>query len=178
MSTVIRDLCPDDIKSADVVSPEAILDFQTRKLESRTNGLLAGDVSKQTLDDRIVLAFEVVALCTERRMRLFEVHHRQDFEYPAAIVPPDVSLPDFLKDKIYRPGPKDIMGAITSASSLGNFMDLPGECVENDWIASSPDEFCEKIKAVLARPAVKAIVFSLMSGGSGSAAENGNTEES
>ena len=163
MSTVIRDLWPEDIKSEDVISPEAILDYQAKRLEDRTNGLLAAHVVKLASEDRIVLGFEVESPLAGSRVRLFDAQHRLDFEYPIVVIPPDESLPDFLKERVYRPSVREaIMSAVARASQAMEATG-PGDWVENKWVASSPAEFSKMVQDVLAQPTVKAIVLSLLS---------------
>ena len=161
MSSIQRDLWPDDIRSQEVLSPEEILKFQAKQLEERTNGLLAGDVVRHENGDRIVLGFEVVARRADVRARLFEVHHRLEYEYPALIVAPDEKLPEYLRDRVYHPSMGDALQGM-AATTVSQALKKPGEWVENEWIASSPKEFSEKVKAVLARPGVKAVVISLL----------------
>jgi len=156
MSSVLRDLWPDDIKSEEVISPEEILKYQARLLEEKTNGLLAGDVVKHENEDRIVLGFEVVAVRADARARLFEVHHRREYEYPAAIIPPDEKLPEFLKERVYHPSVEEVSQAVERMMGSGDW-------VENQWIASSPGEFSKKVETVLASAVVKAVVLSLLS---------------
>ena len=154
MSGVIRDLWPEDIKSQDVISPEEILNHQASRLEDRTGGLLVGHVVKREGEDRVVIGFEVEAPRAGNRVRLFEVQHRLEFEYPAAIAGADIRLPDFLKERVYRPSP--LGGVVQDLTERGKW-------VENPWIASSPTEFSEKVEGLLARPSVKGIVLSLLS---------------
>jgi len=135
----------------DVVSPEEILAHQANRLDARTNGLLVGHVVKHIANDRVTLGFEVEATRVDSRIRLFEVQHRLEFEYPAAIIPPDDSLPEFLKDQVYRSGLGDRLPSMT------------GKWVENQWVTSSPSEFTKKVETLLARPTAKAVVLSLLS---------------
>ena len=169
MSAVLRDLWPDDIQSQDVVSPEEILNHQAQQLEARTNGILIAHVEKVSSDDRVVLGFEVEAPRLETRIRLFGAQHRHDFEYPVQILPPDGKLPEYLREKIFQPGRrplatyqalKDLQDATRGVSKL--FESEPGTWVENEWLATSPAEFTEKVEAVLGQPAVKAVVLSLL----------------
>lgn len=151
MSNAIRDLWPDDIKSEDVISPEEILNHQARLLEDRTGGLLVGHVVRHEGEDRVVLGFEVEVTRTGNRVRLFEVQRRLEYEYPAAIVPPNERLPDFLKKRTYRGGLISNVRAMTE-----------GKWVENEWVASSPTEFSQKVGEVLDGGVVKGIVLSLL----------------
>jgi hypothetical protein len=163
----MRDLWPDDIKSQEVISPEEILKHQASQLEARTNGLLAGHVVRHAGEDRVVIGFEVEAPRADTRARLFEVQHRLEFEYPAAIVGPDIRLPEFLKERVYQSPPLR-----TAARDLME----PGRWVENPWIASSPSEFSEKVEALLARPSLKGIVLSLLSRANQQEAASGEEE--
>ena len=106
-------------------------------------------------EDRVVLGFEVESVRAGNRIRLFEVQHQLDYEYPAAIeVPSDVTLPDFLKEDVYRPSLGDQMRSLR--------MDK-GRWVKNEWLASSPTEFVDKVAKVLGSAALKGIVLSLLS---------------
>jgi hypothetical protein len=159
MSTVIRDLWPEDIKSEEIISPQAILEYQAKRLEARTNGVLGAHVVRLAGEDRIVLGFEVESPLAGSRVRLFSAQHRVDFEYPVAVIPPDDSLPDFLKERVYLPS----VGEMLSASAVMSKVMGPGLCVENKWVASSPAEFSKMVQDVLAQRAVKATVLSLLS---------------
>ena len=161
MSNVMRDLWPDDIKSEDVISPEEILKGQASCLEERTGGQLAGYVVRHEGEERVVIGFEVQSVRAGNRVRLFEVQHRLELEYPAAIVPPDASLPDFLKKRVYRAS----IGEMTKQASqtIRAITTRPGEWIENEWIASSPSEFVDRVAEVLGSASVKGIVLSLLS---------------
>ena len=156
MSTIIRDLWPEDIKSEEVISPQAILEYQAKRLEARTNGRLAAHVVRSATKDRIVLGFEVESPLAGSRVRLFAAQHRLDFEYPVAVVPPDDSLPEYLQERFYRPSWQE-------AHSPAYDEPPSGEWVENKWVASSPAEFSKMVENVLAQRAVKATVLSLLS---------------
>ena len=167
MSAVLRDLWPDDIQSQDVVSPEEILNHQAQQLEARTNGVLIAHVEKVSSDDRIVLGFEVEAPRLASRIRLFSAQHRLEFEYPVQILPPDGKLPEYLREKLFRPG-KISLGAALQGFRAGQvgfatmFESEPGTWIENEWLATSPAQFTAKIEAVLNQPVVKAAVLSLL----------------
>lgn len=167
MSTVIRDLWPEDIKYEDVISPEEILNYQAAQLEARTNGLLVGDIVKHVGEDRITLGFEVQARLTDKRVRLFGVQHREEYEYPVAIQPPNEELPDYLKERVYEQSFGDVIGSVARATKpilmATEIATAPGKWVQNEWVASSPEQFTKKVEELLSRPAVKAIVISLLS---------------
>ncbi len=169
MSAVLRDLWPDDIQSQDVVSPEEILNHQAQQLEARTNGLLTAHVVSIASNDRVVWGFEVEAPRIGSRIRLLGAQHRLEFEYPVQILPPDGKLPEYLREKIFQPGKrplaafhalKDLQAATRGVSGL--FESDPGTWIENEWLATSPAEFTEKVEAVLGQPMVKAAVLSLL----------------
>lgn len=160
MPTVTRDLWPPDIKTDEAISPMEILRHQGDLLESRTNGILRGVVVGMESDDRRIIHFDVEALRLQTKSRLFSVEHRREYEYPVRVMPPTEDLPDYLQSHRYVPGrggigtfgiPKDILEG------------SKGKWVEDRWVATSPQEFTEKIGEVLATPAVKAVVLSLIS---------------
>lgn len=163
MSSVMRDLWPEDIKSEEIISPEEILNHQASRLEARTNGLLVGHVVKHELEDRVVLGFEVEAPRADSRARLFEVQHRLELDYPAAIVPPDEELPDFLKTRVYHASLSEVTASLAEFADTKKLLTMPGEWIENEWVATSPTDFSEKVENLLAHPSVKAIVLSLLS---------------
>lgn len=163
MSIALRDLWPDDIQADDVLTPREILVHQAEQLESRTNGLLIGHVPVKESEDRVILGFDVAAPRAQCEVRLFEVQHRTEFEYPAAILPPDERLPKFLRERYYHESPGDIARiALAQAEVVGKVLGS-GKWVENEWIATSPTEFSDKVGKVLASPSVKARVLSLIS---------------
>ncbi len=171
---MIRDLWPDDVKSEKGISPEAILKHQAETLQARTKDLLRGEITRTTTDDRVILGFEIVAPIADFRTRLFAVQHRVDFEYPVAILPPDDSLPQYLKERFYQPSLSEITPALTQA--MASVLKSSGAVIENEWIASSPTEFVEKIEALLSLPHVRAMVMSLLS--RASRKQNGTDEKS
>jgi hypothetical protein len=164
MSTIIRDLWPDDIKSEKIISPEAILDYQADRLNERTKGLLSAHVVRLAGEDRVVLGFEVESRLADRRVRLFAAQHRLEFEYPVALMPPDTTLPAFLKERFYVPSGEERRYASETASATAYMKaaGIVGEWVENKWVASSPTEFSRLVQDMLAQPAVKATVLSLL----------------
>lgn len=178
MSTVIRDLWPEDIKSEDVISPEEVLEHQAQRLEARTNGLLIAHVVTLIGQDRTVIGFEVESPRAASRIRLFEVQHRLDYEYPVVVIPPDDVLPEFLRERVFHPnaGESRIAAAFAATSSALRMMG-EGEWVKNKWVASSPAEFTELVQEVLAQPTVKAAVLSLLSRSNRAQPATGSTGE-
>lgn len=155
---MVNDLWPEDIYAEEVLSPAEILESQATLLNQKTNGLLTGSVESHEGEDRRILAFEVSASVLDTKVRLFEVHQHLEMDYPAAIVLPDQNLPEFLRKERYSPAPFEMLKAV------GN-MTFPkqGKWVENEWVATSPPEFSEKIAEALDHPFVKGRVLSLIS---------------
>jgi hypothetical protein len=170
-----NDLWPDDITSEAVLSPARILLDQAEALATRTNNLLEGQVRRREDGDRVILGFEIVPRNIDTRVRLFEVHHRTDFGYPAAIVLPDSSLPDYLKEKRYVPSGSNLLDALMTSPTT--VREGKGSWIENDWIASSPQKFIEKIATVFALPVIKTSVLSLLARANEAANDNGLIEE-
>jgi len=168
MSTIIRDLWPDDIKADDVIAPAEILRYQAEQLEHRTNGLLSPEVESIETEDRIAMGFEIVVARTGERARLFGAQHRLDYEYPVAILPPqEEKLPEFLRDRVFKPSTGEVLRSLTNLqqnamAQVAGVMGSEGRWVENEWIATSPTEFTEYVGKVLSLPSVKAVVLSLL----------------
>ncbi len=158
MSTITRDLWPSTLIAEDVLAPQEILEYQAEQLTRRMNDLLCGRVLRIESEDRVILGFDVVASRIDQTMRLFEVQHRVDVEYPVVIHPPEDDIPNFLKAKVtYLPskGPY-------KAGSFAKLAELFPSVVENEWIASSPKEFTDKLAKVLASPSVISAIMSLL----------------
>ncbi len=145
---MLNDLWPADIQAEEVLNPLEILESQASHLAQRTNGLLNATVECDDTEDRRVLGFEVYASILDTRVRLFEVHQSLELDYPVAVILPNQNLPDFLKTKKYQRG----------------FLESPlvGKWVKNEWVATSPQEFTEKIGEALDHPSIKGRVFSLL----------------
>lgn len=150
---MLNDLWPEDIQAEEVLSPMDILESQAALLADKTNGLLMGIVESHDGEDRRILAFEVLAQILDSKVRLFEVHLSKDFDYPAAFILPNLNLPDFLQKEKYVP----------SASAAEVVRSLKGQWVENEWVATSPQEFSERTAQVLDHPSIKGRVLSLIS---------------
>ncbi len=145
----VDDLWPGDISDEEVRTPEYFLTEQCHHLEIRTGGKLRAKVNRTQAEDRVILGLQVESTRSGRSARLLEVSHRLNFEYPAHIAILVERLPDFLKKRVWKSG-----GLTTFISE--------GKWVDNPWITSSPEEFLEKFRSVLSRPAVKAAVLSLL----------------
>lgn len=162
------DLWPEDITSEAVLSPARILLDQVEALAARTNGLLKGQVRKREDGDRVILGFEIVPHNVDTRVRLFEVHHRAEFGYPAAIILPKAKLPAYLKKERYVPSKLGIAEVLS---------EVQGEWVENEWVATSPQEFSERIADVFSLPHIKTRVLSLLARANEAVDESGLIKE-
>ena len=164
MTTATRSLWPEDIRTDDVKTPVEILNEQAELLEKQTNGLLVGVVVEHVVEDRKVIGFEVTVPRLSITARLFEVQQSLDLEYPVAIVPPKVTIPDFLKREVYRAGTGTGLLAHTKmAEQISVLMGATGSMQKNEWVADSPAEFVEKLQRLLASEGIKAMLFSLLS---------------
>ena len=81
-------------------------------------------------------------------------------EDPAQILPPEGKLPDYLNQKVFRTGERSIMA--DHIRTVTKLFESSGTWVENEWLATSPAQFTEKIEAVLSQPVVKAAVLLLL----------------
>jgi len=152
MSQPIDDFWPSEVNYDEVILPSAILEVQARQLGERTKGMLKGRLDKVELADRITTNFMVDATVLKREIKLFYIQHQVEFGYPVSISAPESNLPDYLKEKRYVSGP---MAHLTSIA-------IEGKWVKNDWVATSPEEFSEKLKALLSTSRLKSIVLSLV----------------
>ena len=153
MTTAVRNLWPEDLKTADLRTANEILSEQARLLEQQTNGVLTGETVEHAVQDRRVLSFDVNAPRIPTTIRLFEVHQPLEMDYPVRIVPPKLEVPEYLHKKVYRPGLA--MPTVTAA--------IQGTWEERQWVAESPGEFTEKLEKLLASTTIKAILFNLLS---------------
>ncbi|MBC7854244.1 MAG: hypothetical protein IAF94_12490 [Pirellulaceae bacterium] len=122
-------------------------------MQKQTGGLLKATVIYQTVEEREVIGFEVTAVRTSETARLFEIRKSPDLEYPAEIIPPDDSIPDFLPSEFLQPGMADLP-LMTGRN---------GRWITRMWVASSPAEFIEKLGKLLTTLNVKAILLSMLS---------------
>lgn len=162
-----NDLWPEDIRNQEFIAPLEILREQANHLERRTSGVLVGEIHPQEVMEedivqRISIRFEVHAPKIDKRVKLFEVVHQPDLEYPIAFIPPEDDMPNYLKDKYYQPGTGEILKLVNTAEIFSTIMNSKGNWVENEWVAASPIVFREKLKAILNMASVKAIVMSLI----------------
>ncbi len=159
-ATVELDLWPDDVRIPEkVVSPYQLLHEQARRLEEHTHGLVRASVARIEADDRTGIRFELQGRNTGFRCTLFEVAHRRELAYPCVIVPPS-PFPEFLRAEVYQPGVDDMVSALGLATSPVRIP--PGKWIENRWLASSQQEFIEKIRAVLHSPEARSTIASMI----------------
>lgn len=165
MSSISDDLWPDDVKSQEFLTPDEILTKQAGHLTERTGGLIAGNVVREEVkseseETKVVLRFEIASARVDKRIKLFEAAHRDGFEYPVSLTPPSDELPNYLKEKYYQPGMSEIMSIITQ--NQFDLLKQKGCWIENDWVASSPIAFANKVQSILSMPSVKSAVMSLL----------------
>jgi hypothetical protein len=153
MSVTTRSLWPTDLHTDDVRTPTEILVEQAQLLEKETKGVLQGRVTEPEVEGRKILAFEVVAPRIPVTTRLFEVQQSPQLEYPVAIIPPNVAIPDYLKREVYRPSG---MEAVLAGPVVAGRMET------NEWVADTPLEFRKKLEKLLSSSGVKAILYSLL----------------
>ena len=162
-----NDLWPEDIRNQEFIAPLEILREQAKHLERRTGGVLIAEIHPQEVMEedtvqRISIRFEVHAHKIDKRVKLFEVVHQPELEYPVAFIPPEDDIPNYLKEKYYQPGAGEIMKLVNTAQIFSTMMNSKGNWVENEWVAASPIVFREELKAILGMASVKAIVMSLI----------------
>lgn len=165
MSAMIRDLWPDDLATQDVLSPWDILSEQAEFLTARMNNVLVGQVQKSNLDDRVVIGFEIVAPKIDKTIRVFAVEHRIENPYPAHFLSELSPLPTYLQPfRILPEVPERVVPNLMD-EVMGKPRTVPGtpaRKIENPWVASTPSEFTQKLRELLASPEVKAVIFSLL----------------
>jgi hypothetical protein len=170
MTTATRSLWPEDLKTEDFRTPTEILSEQAQLLERQTNGVLAGELVEHIVQDRRVIGFHVNAPRIPTTVRLFEVQQSVDLDYPVAIFPPDIKIPEFLQSEPHVPTAMELTGA---AQRLSETLKSLGVRTKNEWVASSAAEFTDKLALLLASNGVKAILLSLLAR---SSRKNGEAE--
>jgi hypothetical protein len=167
MSITTRSMWPQDLPVQDSRTPFEILSEQAGLLAEETGGTLTGHVHQATLGERRILAFEVAIPSASMKALLFEVQQSPIMEYPAAIIPPAIDLPEFLRRKIYRPSPNESWHPTPA----------DGEWESNNWVADSPWDFEQKLRRLLSSGEVKSVLFNLVAR-SKSASRSTNGDES
>lgn len=160
------DLWPDDLRVEEVVAPEEILQEQADYLTKRMGSLILGFVEKSISENRIDLKFIVKSNRFDAQYCLFTVMHRKEFDYPVAIDPPDIDLPNYLKKQYYQPSVtesvSDALKAGNQFNTLGLLLSSSGKTIENAWVAATPKEFSDKIGVILKSAEVRSVIVSLM----------------
>ena len=150
---------PDDIKIDEALVPRDIMEEAGQELTNRTQNKLEVTIIINELDDRSVLAFEVMNTDSLAVLNLFEVSYQKENFYPLVISPPKQDIPEFLRRQ------RTIKGSI-SASSLENLSRLSegmrDRVVENPWVCATPTEFKEKLKELFHQEHVKARIMNLL----------------
>jgi hypothetical protein len=157
MSAIANDLWPDDIQTDEVRSPRAFLEEQARNLEIRTEKLLISEIVDNTNSGITTLSFEVFVPSIRLQVSLFTVKHRDGVNYPVSIIPPDEELPNFLKEE-YTVKSKPFAVISDYDTTFGRKETV----VKNEWIASSPIEFHDKLAKILKTSTIKARIISLI----------------
>jgi len=151
----------DDINADEVLSPEDIMKDAGDELHSRTGKLIVS-IRKSRLDDRVVLAFEVLNRETQRACTLLEVSHRTDQSFPVLINPPEWDIPNFLKRRRYVPGKRGAFASLGALAAAQQMMGEPGRYVENEWVCATPSEFKDKLTKLFDQDRVKYRIISLL----------------
>ncbi len=170
MSTSKTNLWPSDITPQEYLEPKEILQRQAELLSEQMNGKVRGEIEEMVIEleqepeqSRIVLNFYVVTANDSLRVKIFEVTHRKGHPYPAAITSHE-NLPNYLRDRYYKPGYKEAFVSGSIAMSIAG--DINGEWIENDGVCSTPKEFLDKLEITLATPEVKSAVMSVLAAAS------------
>lgn len=154
----MTDFWPAGISLRDTQSPKDILVGAKKQWREKSGGVLGLIIDDTTSTDGYpMLVVYAEHKPTDRTINLFSVVHRKDSPYPVTIQLNTGDLPDFLKKSYYRPG----------ARSIGLFLQgaTEGKTVKNKWVAESPSEFRDLLKAVFNLGTVKADILSLLAGG-------------
>lgn len=165
----MTDFWPEGISLEDTQSPKDILVGADQQWREKSGGVLSLIIRETTSEgDNALLIVHVMHEPTNRTVNLFSVVYRPMSPYPAAIQPMKGDLPDFLKKSYYRPGIGGF-GSIWRVASEGG-------TVKNEWVAYSPNEFRDLLKAVFNLGTVKADLLSLLAGGGEGPDEPGDDE--
>ncbi len=163
MSAVFHDLWPADLVAEDVLSPQEILEEQAEQLTRRMNNILQGRVTRLEGEGRVILGFEVIAPRIDQTKRLFTVQHQSDAEYPALVVPPDDNLPGYLKGRReFLPG-SPLAGVMAMEAVRVAMESINPTPVDVEWVATTPNEFEQRLAKVLKSSAVKSAILTLLS---------------
>ncbi|MDA1014893.1 MAG: hypothetical protein O3A00_10635 [Planctomycetota bacterium] len=143
---------PADINAQVILSPLEVLQEAAEELKNQTN--LDVSIPVEQLSDRTVLAFEVQNPKHGGVLNLFEVVHQPDAPYPAAIVPPNWDIPDFVKRaRQLSPRPTAMAGVVES---------IKQSVLVNEWVCSSPGQLQEKLKNLCAEDRIKVRLINLL----------------
>lgn len=162
MSATIPSLWPDDIR-VDILPPLVLLKVQAAKIGELTRGVLDAEVTTVTgQSDFVVHRLDLIAPeLDDSRYRILSATHRSEF-YPVVI-----------EAEVFRPRPKKIpLTAAFAAQVVGPLaLGVPEVSTDpdrwphpDDWrpVASSQEEFVDRLREVLRSPPVRATIDSLL----------------
>ena len=149
----IPDLWPSAALKMNVLTPVAILRTQATRLGQRTGGVLVGEVTVVTGENKqVVLSLElIVPALNNYRYRLLSVRHAQDAIYPA-----EVSAKS-LKSSVTLPVPKSVAMFPDSFPSY-----TPNTIITDAETAYSEKEFISIVQKALRAPETIAFMQSLI----------------
>jgi len=165
---------PDDINIEEILAPRDIMKEAGQELTKRTQEKLEVTILETELDDRYVLAFEVVNTDSSVTLNLLEVSYRKENFYPLVISPPKQDIPEFLRRQ------RTIKGSISAPSleSLSRLSEgMRDRVVENPWVCATPTEFKEKLKELFHQEHVKARIMNLLISGEIVERQNPNADD-
>ena len=150
MSTIIRDLWPEEVSAPDVLSPLTILKYQASQLRQRTNGLLEAEVqSDERSDPWIRASFEIIAPFLDRyRRELFRIAHNRLTPYPVFVYADGLAF--------------KARNASFDWAQVGQDPDDFSPSDDDEAVASSQQEFLELLALVLNSRDTKSVLQSLL----------------
>ncbi len=87
MAEMIRNLWPDDVIKAEVLTPLTIMKHQAGLLREKTNGLLCAEVRTENESGEVKHTFEIIVAALDNyRYQLFQISHASDLVYPATVI--------------------------------------------------------------------------------------------
>jgi hypothetical protein len=151
---------PDDIKIDEALAPRDIMEEAGQELTNRTQNKLEVTIIINELDDRSVLAFEVMNTDSLAVLNLFEVSYQKENFYPLVISPPKQDIPEFLRRQ------RIVKGTIDTFQTFADIARMTertrDRVIENPWVCATPTEFKEKLKMLFHQEHVKARIMNLL----------------
>lgn len=162
MSATIPSLWPDDIR-VDILPPLVLLKVQAAKIGELTRGVLDAEVTTVTgQSDFVVHRLDLIAPeLDDSRYRILSATHRSEF-YPVVI-----------EAEVFKPKPTVVTVKRTMENMIDPFLrtyevskdPFPDRWPHpDDWrpVASSQEEFVDRLREVLRSPPVRATIDSLL----------------